>query len=367
MASPTPFEAFVCETASAPGTSSSVTLLGAAAGLPIRTFAVAGYGDGAYVQYKMTDNSGLSEEGEGTYHTAGPTLTRDTVLANTSGTTSRLNFTGTTYVFAHPASSRLAAFDVNLDLTLKRNLLFGGGALLQSHLTGLTLSRSASDTIGITRGVCLDSTNATPIILTTSWTKKTAGTWASGTGSNGMGSGLTIANNTWYHVFAIIKAGANDVYFDTSISAANAPSGTTAYRRIGSFKTNGSAQIIDFKQIGDEFIWRSGIADISTLLLSNTPAFFVISVPPDVQVIARVRLLFSNSATGTSLTVFSPEETTTPTSASMNTSSAGNNAWAELLIRTNTTQHIEAYSAQAANNSLTGYTIGYFDDRGRFT
>lgn len=361
------FESFVCETASAPGTSSSVTLLGAAAGLPVRAFATAGYGDGDRVYYKITDNSGLSEEGLGTYHTAGPTLARDTVLANTSGTTSRLNFTSSpTYIFAHPASARLAAFDVNLDLTLQRNLLFAGGAVLQSHLTGLTLSRTAADTIGIARGVCLDSTNTTPIILTTSWTKKTAGTWASGTGSNGMGSGLTIANNTWYHVFAIIKAGAHDVFFDTSITAANAPSGTTAYRRLGSFKTNGSAQIIDFLQIGDEFIWRSGISDISTTLLSNTPALFVISVPPGVQVLARVRLLFSNSATGTSLTAYSPEETTTPTSASMNTASAGNNAWAELLIRTNTLQHIEAFSAEAANNSLTGYTIGYFDDRGRF-
>lgn len=358
-------ESFVCETASAPGTSTSVTLLGAAAGLPVRTFATAAYGDGDRVYYKMTDNSSQSEEGEGTYHTAGPTLSRDTVKSNTSGTTSRLNFTGTTYVFAHPIASRMALFDPNLDLTLQRNLLYAGGAMLRGHLAGLTLSRSDASTIGITSGICLDSTNVTPIGFTTSWTKKTAGSWASGTGSNGMGQGLTIANSTWYHVFAIIRSGSPDFYFDTSVTAANAPAGTTAYRRIGSFLTNGSAQILDFKQVGDEFIWRAGIADISTTLLGTTPALFVISVPPGIQVLARCRVLYSNSATGAALTVYSPEETTTPTLGNFNTSSAGNDARGEVLVRTNTLQHIEAVSTQAANNTFIANTIGYFDYRGR--
>jgi hypothetical protein len=42
------------------------------------------------------------------------------------------------------------------------------------------------------------------------------------------------------------------------------PSGYTLKRRIGSFRTNSSAQIIDFVQDGDEFSWVAPFAaDIS--------------------------------------------------------------------------------------------------------
>jgi len=77
----------------------------------------------------------------------------------------------------------------------------------RSYLAGLILSNdgtSPNTVLDISAGQCVDSTNAFVINLA-AFTKSTGGSWAAGSGSNGMGTGLTIANSTWYHVFAIIK------------------------------------------------------------------------------------------------------------------------------------------------------------------
>jgi len=78
-----------------------------------------------------------------------------------------------------------------------------------SALGGLTTSRASATTLTVAAGKCNDSTNTSgsTIYLPSGMTKSTAGAWASGNNSNGMGNGLTIANSTWYHVFAIINAG----------------------------------------------------------------------------------------------------------------------------------------------------------------
>lgn len=144
--------------------------------------------------------------------------------------------------------------------------------LMRSYLAGLVLSNDGTtpnSVLDISAGVCADSTNATLITLG-AVTKSTAGAWAAGPGGNGMGQGLTVANATWYHVFAIINGGAADVYFDTSATAANRPAGTTAWRRIGSFLTNGSAQIVAFHQYGDEFYWDVPRNDLSATALSTS-------------------------------------------------------------------------------------------------
>ena len=89
-------ENFVLETASAPGTSATVNLAGAATGR--RSFAQA-FATGATVDYFMDDGT-QAEWGKGLFTAGAPnTLARATVIKNTAGTTSRLNFTGTTRVY----------------------------------------------------------------------------------------------------------------------------------------------------------------------------------------------------------------------------------------------------------------------------
>jgi hypothetical protein len=128
--------------------------------------------------------------------------------------------------------------------------------LLRGHIGGLALANDGTTpntVLDIAVGACVDSTGLVPIKLTSAFTKSIAGAWAAGSGSNGMGIGLTAAASTWYHVFAIINAGNTDIYFDTSVTAANAPAGTIAYRRIGSIRTDASVHITSFNQIGDYF------------------------------------------------------------------------------------------------------------------
>lgn len=154
----------------------------------------------------------------------------------------------------------------------------------RAFLSGLTTSRSSATVLAVSAGECADSTNAVDIQLG-AFTKSTAGTWAAGSGGNGMGSGLTIANTTCYHVFAIINTGAADVYFDTSVTAANKPASTTAFRRIGSFLTDGSAQIVAFFQNGDrfdlgtpvqEYALAPGVTTAVTQTLSSVPTGVVV-------------------------------------------------------------------------------------------
>lgn len=78
----------VQETAAAPGTG-TVTLLGAALGY--QSFAVIGNGNTTF--YTIADQGGNNwEVGIGTYTSSGTTLSRDTVLSNSLGTTALINF-----------------------------------------------------------------------------------------------------------------------------------------------------------------------------------------------------------------------------------------------------------------------------------
>ena len=86
----------VKETCAAPGTG-TVTLLGASTGYV--SFSVIGNGNSTY--YTIADQGGNNwEVGIGTYTASGTTLSRDTVLSNSAGTTAKINFSsGTQDVF----------------------------------------------------------------------------------------------------------------------------------------------------------------------------------------------------------------------------------------------------------------------------
>lgn len=87
----------VQETASAPGAATTINLAGPATGR--RSF-IAAFGGGGVVDYVMDDGTQY-ETGIGTVTAGSPnTLTRTTVIENSAGTLARLNFTGSTRVYA---------------------------------------------------------------------------------------------------------------------------------------------------------------------------------------------------------------------------------------------------------------------------
>lgn len=252
--------------------------------------------------------------------------------------------------------------------------LYGGagGGILRSYIAGLTLSNNGgtpNSVLDIAAGMCADSANAVNITLA-AFTKSTAGSWASGSGSNGMGAGLTIANSTWYHVFAIINAGSADVYFDTSVTAANTPASTTAFRRIGSFLTDSSAHILGFFQDEETFFWTVPPNDILTSATFTTAASLVtVSAPLGVKTRVMMRFNYQN---GSTMIISSPDE---PDLAPGNPGSYGDDISGgvannyigspNLTIYTNTSSQIRIRNT-GSNTGLFGLTRGWIDSRGRF-
>ena len=139
-------------------------------------------------------------------------------------------------------------------------------AVGRSYIAGLTLSNDADadHDILIAVGIAIDNTNGAVLELTTAITKRIDAGWAAGDDGGGLFSG-SAANDTWYHIHLIKKDSDNsiDAGFDTSVTAANIPAGYTAFRRLGSVLTNGSANIIGFSQNGDEFLWDVPVSDYS--------------------------------------------------------------------------------------------------------
>lgn len=126
-------------------------------------------------------------------------------------------------------------------------------ATSKGALYGLKLSTAGSSaTFAVSAGHAADSTGAALMELAAF--TKTTGAWAVGSG-NGAMDAPTVANDTWYHVFIIqrVDTGVVDVLFSLSATAPTMPTGYTLFRRIGSMKTNGSAQWTKFTQNGDRF------------------------------------------------------------------------------------------------------------------
>jgi hypothetical protein len=233
------------------------------------------------------------------------------------------------------------------------------------YLFGLTLSRSSATVLGIAAGTAVNSTGATGIVLASAFTKSTAGAWAAGTGNNGMGTALTIANDTWYHVFAIINAGAADVYFDTSVSAANAPASTTAFRRIGSFLTNGSAQIIDFVQYGDEFFWVAATTDFNADPLTNP---VTLNVPLGVSATWVGTGEIVNSA-GLSFSIVLYDSGQTSAGHTLKAAGTGTSTnvtiAAQLRVRAGTAQTVATSTSGTSGGNVILTGRGWVDRRGR--
>jgi Chaperone of endosialidase len=105
---------YVLENCTAPGTGTTVSVAGAVAG---RKAFSAVTTTGSNVYYVLDDGT-QAEWGYGVYTTGTPnTVSRGTVIGNTAGTTSRLNFTGTTLIYNSLPSSRVPWLDANLART----------------------------------------------------------------------------------------------------------------------------------------------------------------------------------------------------------------------------------------------------------
>src|SRR5215475_3046525 len=213
---------------------------------------------------------------------------------------------------------------------------------IPNYLGGLTLVYGGINTITVnTGGACSDDATNT-MVLSTAITKSTAGVWSVGTGVGGMDTG-TIAANTWYHVWLIKRTdtGVVDALFSLSASAPTMPASYTKKRRLGSFKTDGSSNILSFVQFGDEFIWSAVVTEQSNAAIPTSATLLtLVAVPTGVKVRARISTSVINSATGGGALFQSPDE-----NSAVAGSPVGNvdvlcttaaNGQGTLIVRTNT-------------------------------
>jgi hypothetical protein len=233
-------------------------------------------------------------------------------------------------------------------------------------INGLTLLYSTGTSLAVTAGACVDSTNTT-IITLPAMSKTTSGPWTPGNGTSGMGNGLTVVINGWYHVFAIVVGGVADMYFDTSPSAANKPVGTTAWRRIGSFATTSPATIVPFDQYGDRVDWRAPVPVYSGLVGVTTAVTTGISgVPNGFAAEAMLTVALSDPSTTAQIYISSLAQTDQPAAAPNITAQIGPAIALAVPVRvmTNPAQSFRIRVA-AVTTSIVIACNGYIDTRGR--
>ena len=250
-------------------------------------------------------------------------------------------------------------------------------AVIPNCLTGVTLSNDGgtpNSKLDTAAGVAADSTNAQMITIG-AFVKSTAGAWTSGTGNNGMGNGLTIANSTWYHVCLAYNGGTPDEWFDTSASCANKPSGVSGalFRRIGSFKTDSSAHIIAFAQTGDRFDLASPVAELSAAPGVTTAVTQTLSAVPTGVVVTAIlsgtlgdatnsnTVLYLSSLAQTDVAAANPAVTAITGSAAA-TTSAG--SYTDSTIVTNTSAQIRS-RVSSTTVFIHINTNGWIDSRGK--
>ena len=249
-------------------------------------------------------------------------------------------------------------------------------AVARGYIDGLTLSNGsdADHDVDVAVGIARDSTDVYTLRLTSGLTKQIDAAWAAGNDVGGLFSGA-VANNTWYHVFLILKDvdGTLDVGFDTSLTAANIPAGYTAYRRIGSVLTDGSANILAFQQYGSWFFWDAAVEDVDNVAQTTVAANNTLSVPPDVRVMARLGLhVTRTSTTSNALYVYDPSKTAQISDLSNgraqvgiqhDTSGSQQNVSAADVITNTSSQVAVVSNSMSGNYNLT--TFGWYDFRGQ--
>jgi hypothetical protein len=246
--------------------------------------------------------------------------------------------------------------------------------IFRGYLAGLTLSNDGTTpntVIDVSAGVATDSTNTLVMNAPTAQTINCATT-----GAGGLDTG-SLAASTWYHAFLIGKTnGVVSTLASTSVSSPTMPTGYTLLRRLGSFKTNSSSQIIAFIQDGDYFWWKTPNTDDVSTTSSTTPANITVNSPLGVNVVANWQANAAETASNGSgfVRVYDPDVSDFTVNSSNSSASFGivanfgtaivrstGNGW----TRTNTSSQLRVQSD--ISTSFTLRVVAWIDARGRFS
>lgn len=243
------------------------------------------------------------------------------------------------------------------------------GLYLRAYLAGLTLSNNSgapATKLDVAAGCAADDTNER-LMRSASTLVIDCGT----TGVNGLDTG-TLANDSWYNAFLIMKAdGTVAALASASASAPSMPGGYTYKRRIGSFKTGGASQIITFKQKGDEFLWNVPVNDIPVTTNPGSSAVLVtLTVPSGIFVDALFSFNVGQASGSVAVLVTSPDQTDTAPTSDLYDLISSNAGIAEaggyFRRRTNTSGQIRyRFASSNSQTRVQATTHGWIDRRGR--
>jgi len=159
-----------------------------------------------------------------------------------------------TFTFVEPTANRTITFpNENVDLGNISKLL----PIVSVKGCGITPAGSSAS-MPIAAGTVIDSTDAKVFAIAA--LTKTTSAWAVGSAAGGLDTG-TIAANTTYHIFAILRSdtGVTDYLFSLSATAPTLPTNYDFKKRIGSWRTDGSSQWYKGHSSGDYFFWDLGM------------------------------------------------------------------------------------------------------------
>lgn len=241
-----------------------------------------------------------------------------------------------------------------------------------SYTRGWTVANNTTDATNdidfAAGGGWLSENNLVYIPTTNStYTKRLDATWAAGTNQGGLFSGSK-ANTTNYYLFAIYNPTTVtvDFGFDTSITAANRPSGYTEYVWLGMVRTDGSAAILPFRQNGDYFYYNDELAASGLGVIGTTwTTFTAVGCPA-----GRPGNVIGNAGISLSGTVaqlsYRPTGTTGTTGIKITSNDAAGTAaqyvYVQLLV--NTSAQLD-FKGSAASSNVVFNTGGFNFRRGR--
>lgn len=201
------------------------------------------------------------------------------------------------------------------------------------------------------------------LVLVSALTKvlQSSGSWTAGNNNNGLFSGAK-ANSTVYYTFIIRKDadGSLDAGYDTSSTAANIPSGYSAYRRNGAIRTDPSGNIFPFINNNDEMAFYPPLSIFTNAGFTAGWVAGANALVPAVPVLAKIRMAVNSGlALGVFLKLGPPGSSITPATGTGDIYSNGAStltSYTELILQTALfSVYISTTSPSGTFLSLQGY------------
>lgn len=168
------------------------------------------------------------------------------------------------------------------------------------YIYGLNLSHGADTDhdISVASGIARDGADADDMILTSALTKQADSVWSVGSAAGGMASGESLPTSGTIHVWLIKRSdtGVVDVMFNNNAATGLSPALPPGYgykRRIGSYRTDASANILNGDYCGNgnnrRFIYDAPVWDINVNNPGTSAVLASLSVPAGIKVNAIIR------------------------------------------------------------------------------